>query len=116
MLVLDPAPVRMANANQVENVSINTVSDAAKFIIYPNPVTNANAMLQFIGVEKGVYQVEVYNSDAIKRESFKIHHEKGNKSYPISFNNSVMPGIYTVSITNIATGKVISLQCLIGKK
>jgi hypothetical protein len=69
-----------SNATQKKT---NTRATEGKLKLYPNPVSVNKVQLQFSGMEKGSYEITLYNSIGIKLASRKVQHNGGNSTYPL---------------------------------
>ena len=77
--------------------------------LYPNPVVAGGiAMIKFSNIEKGNYDISVYNQTGQKLSGNKITHNGINNIYPVTINPLWMQGVYTMTIEN--TGLINSKQ------
>ena len=85
----------------------NIVFKAAKVLIattikstsvYPNPVIGNNFNLQLNNLEKGVYNVTVYNNMAQQVLSTTVNHAGGNSNKAIAIK-SLPVGVYTLKVS-----------------
>ncbi len=89
----------------------NSVAAAGNVTLYPNPVTKGtNASLRFNNMDKGSYEVAVYNLNGQKLSSRTIQYNGGNSVYALPADPSWLYGIYTLRITNSTSKKIMNLR------
>jgi len=98
----------------VTGVTNSITAKAGNVAIYPNPVTNGKAILQFNNMDKGSYEVMLYNATGQKLTGYQIQHSGGNNVYSLMLNKWQV-GIYSLVIINKNSGKLINLQLQISK-
>jgi len=67
-------------------------------IVSPNPVTGSHINFQFLNEPRGIYDVELYNSESQLLSSKKIDHPGGSSMYSIEFINKLSFGMYYLKI------------------
>ena len=92
-------------------VSVKIGTDINTFTILNNPVIGNQLSVQFGGVEKGTYYIQIHSQLGQLIFSKSISHIGGSATYNIGINN-VAKGIYQVSITN-ATNTFINKPILV---
>ncbi|MFT3845002.1 MAG: lamin tail domain-containing protein [Lacibacter sp.] len=122
----DAAPlngqVNFYRIKSVENSGLRVFSSVVKLVIlanakaavnvYPNPVTNKTAVLQFSNLAKGNYSVEVYNTTGVKVFATKIAHGGGSASETLALPATLQKGMYRFVIANETDryGQMIIIQ------
>jgi hypothetical protein len=121
MLVFDrqftATPVPVTKTVNEDNPDITGISKSAaktgNVILYPNPVTNGKATLQFSGMDKDNYAVTIYNANGQKLENYSIQHEGGNGVYSLLIPTGWPGGLYTVNVIEENLKKTINLKLVI---
>jgi hypothetical protein len=109
--------------NIKENISgaENNIADMANIktggtvVLYPNPVITGNATLQFANMDKGNYEVTVYNPIGQKLASRDVQHNGGSNNYVLPLKASWPGGVYRINVTHKDSGKGINLTLVIGR-
>ncbi|MEP6682653.1 MAG: T9SS type A sorting domain-containing protein [Parafilimonas sp.] len=124
MLVFNKQFLAVPNSlSRINNQDIAGVSGVAKSVIlkasgvhiFPNPVSDGKAMLQFNNMDKGVYDITVYNSQAQKILNTTFSHTGGDNMYCLLLNPAFASGLYSVAIINKNSKETINLKLVIGK-
>ena len=68
--------------------------------IYPNPVTGNKIGFQLQDMEKGVYQLKLYNSNGQAVFNTLLSHPGGTGTHSIPVDSHVSKGTYTILMTN----------------
>jgi hypothetical protein len=115
-----PVPVsRIANEadpNTTGTADNSITSIRSGISLYPNPVTEVkNAMIRFNKMDKGNYEVTVYNAKGEKILSQKIQHGGVNNFYSLQSNASWAAGVYTITVSNEDSKKSTTLKLVISK-
>ncbi|RYY49294.1 MAG: T9SS type A sorting domain-containing protein, partial [Chitinophagaceae bacterium] len=84
---------------------------AQSIVVYPNPVTNGEVKLKFAETINGDYRVRLSNMGGQVLNTSTIQVANGAGVYTITQN--VVPGIYNLELTNIATNKRSIKQVII---
>lgn len=105
--------------NTVQNndvVSINTAQQlnagAGKVSVYPNPLTGHLLTLQFNSMPGDDYSIKLTNVSGEVLLTKNIKHEGGNNEYYLTVN-SVIKGIYTITVSGKNSGKIIHLPIIV---
>lgn len=80
--------------------------------VYPNPVINRQAMIQFDDMEKGAYKLQLYKQ-ANKVSETNVDYNGGKHIFKFACGSGCQPGIYQLIITNKITGKRKNLSLII---
>jgi hypothetical protein len=115
-----PMPVtRITNESNPNTTGVddNSIASAASSVsVYPNPVMEIkNAMIKFNKMDKGDYEVIVYDAKGEKILSQKIQHDGGNNLYLLRSNASWAAGVYTITVSNEDSKKNTTLKLVISK-
>lgn len=96
-----------SNTVLVHNVNLTTGIN-----VYPNPVTNAVATLQYRNIKEGNYTLVLYSTGGQKVWQTNIQHPGGNASYTLKFPATLAKGIYHLEIKgdNMTNTKLILIQ------
>lgn len=76
----------------------NTVADAARVNIYPNPTSSSNINIQLNGMPEDEAIIGVYDEFGRKRESIKTGLSAGNGKVKLTGTEDLAPGIYTLVV------------------
>jgi hypothetical protein len=112
------AVTKMLNQSNpgINGVANSMVTAAGNATLYPNPITKgSNASLRFNNMDKGSYEVAVYNLNGQRLSSHTIQYDGGNTVYPLLLDPSWTYGIYTLRITNSASKKMMNLRMEISR-
>jgi hypothetical protein len=80
-------------------VNMNVVKSL--ITVYPNPVKNGQINIHSDNIEKGTYNVELYDGRGRQIISEVIHHSGGLLHQIIYPGNKLTPGVYHLKVTNI---------------
>ncbi len=80
-------------------VSVNINGEKDLITIYPNPVKNRAATVQFNGVPPGRYNLVLYDMAGKSLLQKIIRHPGGTVSYPLNLPSSFANGIYPITIS-----------------
>lgn len=81
-------------------VKVDTRNGNPTVEIYPNPVINGQFTLQGTGLKKGLYQVRIYNSAGQQVQTLQLNHAGGATAEMIRIPGSLIPGMYSLQISN----------------
>jgi hypothetical protein len=76
---------------------------------YPNPVTNGIINITFQNQPKGLYTIQLLNSDGSLVFSTTIQHEGGTATKAIQLSSNVAKGVYQLKITGTAFSNTIKV-------
>jgi hypothetical protein len=109
----DAAPLHGANYYRIRSVSntgeinysvivkVNQGAANATIAVYPNPVKGNTLSLQVNAMEKGDYQLTVYNTTGQPVLRKTIEHQGGSAAQTISFTNHLTEGIYQMVLRGV---------------
>jgi len=80
-------------------VKVNIAKTNAGISVYPNPVVGATMGLQFSNIDKGNYNISMFNSMGQKVFGSTVQHSGGNATKMIELPNAMAPGVYEVLIS-----------------
>ena len=69
--------------------------------VYPNPVVNKLASVQFSNMEKGTYWLRLISTSGQVVSNQQLIHNGGSGIYPLKLNNDVTAGAYQLEITKL---------------
>ncbi|MBK7302458.1 MAG: Ig-like domain-containing protein [Saprospiraceae bacterium] len=95
--------ISILNDRIKEKDSCNILSQA-KMILYPNP-NNGLFTIEFDGIEKGNYQIEIFNHLGQLVESDNIQITESDYKHLYSFKSFTSDGIYSLRIVNSSITK-----------
>jgi len=72
---------------------------APSFTVYPNPVTDHTATLQFSNKDKGLYQLQLINTAGQTVYKTQVQHHGGNGSYLLLPDAGIAPGQYILQLS-----------------
>lgn len=75
-------------------------ADTKSILIYPNPLTNKTAQIQFTQTEAGVYDVSFINTAGQIVQHSRITHSGGSATQTLAIKGNVLPGLYKVIVTS----------------
>lgn len=81
-------------------VKVNTGAAAADMLVFPNPVTEKQLSLQLTGLAKGVYTLNVINTQGQQVYTRQISYQGGNSSEVILLPASLKTGVYTMQLVS----------------
>jgi hypothetical protein len=100
-----------------DNHEINTGSIkkllTGSVAVYPNPVTGSRVWLHFTGMPKGKYSICLNNLSGEVLAHINIMHSGGDNGYYLPLNSVYTNGIYSITVSNINSGKTIHLPVVI---
>jgi hypothetical protein len=102
----------IAKQNDYEKGSINT---EAGITIYPNPTSTRKVLLLFNNAEKGIYNVDVYNSRGEKLMTRKVLYNGNNNIFLLTLNQLPIKGVYIIRIMDKDLKKIINLRLLLSE-
>jgi hypothetical protein len=76
---------------------------------YPNPVTNGNINITFENQPKGLYTIQLLNSEGGLVFSTTTQHEGGTATKAIQLNSNVAKGVYQLKVTGTALSNTIKV-------
>jgi hypothetical protein len=85
--------------SKIVMVNMNVVKSL--ITVYPNPVKNGQINIHSDNIEKGTYNVELYDGRGRQIISEVIHHSGGLLHQIIYPGNKLTPGVYHLNVTNI---------------
>jgi hypothetical protein len=115
-----PVPVTRitneANPNTT-GVAYNSIPSMVSSVsLYPNPVTEAkNAMIRFNRMDKGNYDVTIYDAKGEKILSQRIQHDGSNNFYSLQSDASLTAGVYSITVLNEVSKKSTTLKLVVSK-
>jgi hypothetical protein len=115
--IANPVPVtKVINQSDpgVSGIANSIIIKASGVNIYPNPVNDGKAMLQFTNMDKSMYEATVYNLKGQKLGSNMLQHPGGDAVYSLFLKPAWPAGVYHISIMNEAK-KIINLKLVIAK-
>jgi len=80
-------------------VKVNIAKTNAGINVYPNPVVGATMGLQFNNIDKGNYNISMFNSMGQKVFGSTLQHTGGNATKMIELPAAMAPGVYEVLIS-----------------
>jgi hypothetical protein len=79
---------------------INNNTGKVEIKVSPNPVKNQQINVQVMGLEKGKYDIALYNPQGQQVLSLAIDHPGGNLNEIIYLKKKLLAGIYYLSLQN----------------
>jgi hypothetical protein len=80
--------------------------------VYPNPVKGSSVNVQFSGMEKGTYTVQLFNMSAAPVYKQQLNYTGGVYSQQLKLPETLKQGVYTMLITNGSVKMVKSITVL----
>jgi hypothetical protein len=118
-LVATPIPVtKVTNENEPNTTGVanGIAATAGNISLYPNPVTEAkDVMIRFNKMDKGNYEVTVYDANGRKLLSKKIQDNGGNNLYLLRADAFWAAGIYTITVLNEDSKQIAMLKLVVSK-
>lgn len=107
---LDNSPLPLLNFYRLKMFDINGTFNYSPILrismnknkgitIYPNPSANHLLILQMYGQVRGMYLLDLYNSNGIRVMSSKIFHDENDATRTIAVDNNLATGYYFLKIT-----------------
>jgi len=98
--------------NEVNTSGAETVQ-TGKITVYPNPVTNSRICMHFTGMPKGKYSIRLNSLSGEFLSGLNILHAGADNEYYLPINSVYTNGIYSITVSNISSGKTIHLPVII---
>jgi hypothetical protein len=95
-------------STQYSNIVNVKLIGKSNIAIVPNLVVDKKAMIQFTNMEKGMYNIGIYNSAGQKMLATTVQHIGGSAMLPIALSN-MAAGNYNVIVENANTSKTIKI-------
>ncbi|HVZ55432.1 MAG TPA: T9SS type A sorting domain-containing protein [Chitinophagaceae bacterium] len=106
----DAAPVSGSSFYRIKNVDIDgkfsysvivkvSSSSEARMSLYPNPVKGTTVALQITGLQKGMYNLRVFNTTGQQVYGQQISHPGGNVTQSLQLPATLKPGVYNVQLS-----------------
>jgi len=80
-------------------VKVNSKTGVQSLQISPNPVRSHKLNLQLTNVEKGSYNLQVYNSGGVVVYRTAVQHAGGTAAIPVTLPAALLQGQYSVQLT-----------------
>jgi autotransporter-associated beta strand protein len=84
-------------------VKVKIGGKRSEFTVYPNPVKGGVVSLQMNNVEKGIYNVKIYNNIGQELAAKTINHAGGSATQTIDLGKGIASGSYNMQIINGTT-------------
>ena len=91
---------KFSSVVRVTIAGVSNLFEAKEMTVYPNPVKNNIVFLQLAFLERGMYAVEVTNTNRQMIKRVSLVHNGGSIKYSFPLDNSLPSGKYQIRLTD----------------